>query len=301
MISFFIINFQTLILIKWILNVNDGMMGISSTPACVHGTGGQKTEKTGMLVKSKTIGSGRPLLCVPVTSESTSGVVESIERLVKKRVDAIEWRVDCYAKSSNLQMVTTILQEVSGLLQNTILIFTYRTRAEGGMGDADAAEYETLLLTAARTGVPDFVDLEFARLGDLPMLLSTLRGSGVRVIASYHNFETTPSAAQMSKKLKEMYTAGADIAKIAVMPERFSDVCDLMKVSEAASAGWSDRALIAIAMGQLGAITRLTGEITGSCLTFVTDGPASAPGQMSYEKVRRAVEEIHACITEGNR
>ena len=252
-----------------------------------------------MIVKKKEIGSGIPVLCVPVTERTASGIIEAVNRLSQSHADAIEWRVDYYAKSDNVQMVSAILQEIKHLLQDTILIFTYRTAAEGGEGQADAVAYEELLLEAASTGVPDFIDMEFALTASLPMLMSTIRSRGIRVISSFHDFTSTPPVGKMTRKFKDMFAAGADIAKIAVMPRSFSDVCDLLKASRMAHESQPDRAVIAISMGELGALSRLSGEITGSCLTFVTDGSASAPGQMRYEKVKRALTEIHACVTEG--
>ena len=242
-----------------------------------------------------------PVLCVPVTERTASGIIEAVNRLSQAHADAIEWRVDHYAKSDNVQMVCAILQEIKHMLQDTILIFTYRTAAEGGEGQSDPDAYEELLLEAAATGVPDFIDLEFAMHSALPMLMSSVRSRGVRVIASFHDFTGTPAVGKMTRKYKEMFASGADIAKIAVMPNDFSDVCDLMKASKAAMPVQPDRALIAISMGELGALTRLSGEVTGSCLTFVTDGAASAPGQMSYAGVKRALTEIHACLTEGQK
>ena len=253
-----------------------------------------------MVIKKRTVGSGRPLLCVPVTETRTSRIVETINSLAARRMEAIEWRADYYDHSSDPKMITAILQEVRHKLRDTILIVTYRTRAEGGEGDADTGLYEEILMAAADTGVPDFIDLEFAMSQKLPMLMHSLQACGVRVIASYHNFERTPSAQQLKRKYRDMFAAGADIAKVAVMPQDFSDVCCLTEVSyEMSAAAPSDRALIAISMGQLGALTRLAGEICGSCLTFVTDGPASAPGQMSYGSVAKATDAIHACLTGG--
>ncbi len=45
----------------------------------------------------------------------------------------------------------------------------------------------------------------------------------------------------------------------------------------------SDRPLITMAMGGLGAVTRMSGEIFGSNLTFGTLGEASAPGQLEVQ------------------
>ena len=46
-------------------------------------------------------------------------------------------------------------------------------------------------------------------------------------------------------------------------------------------------------MGQRGMVSRLCGEITGSCLTFGTWGAASAPGQPSVDELRAALRLLH--------
>ena len=42
----------------------------------------------------------------------------------------------------------------------------------------------------------------------------------------------------------------------------------------------AERPLITMSMGALGTVSRLCGELTGSCLTFGSLSQASAPGQV---------------------
>jgi 3-dehydroquinate dehydratase I len=48
-----------------------------------------------------------------------------------------------------------------------------------------------------------------------------------------------------------------------------------------------------MAMGPLGAVTRLAGETFGSVLTFGTVGAASAPGQLDAVRLRAALDLLH--------
>ena len=54
--------------------------------------------------------------------------------------------------------------------------------------------------------------------------------------------------------------------------------------------------LIAISMGPLGAITRVGGELFGSCLTFGAVGQTSAPGQMDARALRGALTLLHGAM-----
>ena len=47
------------------------------------------------------------------------------------------------------------------------------------------------------------------------------------VLASSHHFEGTPSVREMSDALYTMENRGADIVKLAVMPQSGKDVCAL--------------------------------------------------------------------------
>jgi hypothetical protein len=54
----------------------------------------------------------------------------------------------------------------------------------------------------------------------------------VPLIASYHNFQETPSAQDIVAKLVAMERAGADIAKVAVMPKSLRDVLTLLEATQ---------------------------------------------------------------------
>ena len=73
-----------------------------------------------------------------------------------------------------------------------------------------------------------------------------------------------------------MELLGADICKIAVMPQSASDVLELLAATEE-RARVSDAPLITMSMGKLGAVSRVCGELVGSCLTFGMLESASAP------------------------
>ena len=80
--------------------------------------------------------------------------------------------------------------------------------------------------------------------------------------------------------------------KIAVMPGDPGDVLTLLSVSWEMKSRYARQPLIAISMGALGAVSRISGEIFGSAMTFGTAGQASAPGQISVEEL----QEVHRVI-----
>ena len=56
---------------------------------------------------------------------------------------------------------------------------------------------------------------------------------------------------------------------------------------------YADRPMITMSMKKMGLISRIAGEITGSCMTFGTAGEASAPGQIDAEQLKQVLDLLH--------
>ena len=96
----------------------------------------------------------------------------------------------------------------------------------------------------------------------------------------------------MVSRLRRAEELGGDILKTAVMPQSSRDVLDLLSATEEVSRT-SERPVVTMAMGELGIISRLSGELFGSAMTFGTVGYASAPGQIGIEPLREVLEILH--------
>ena len=169
------------------------------------------------------------------------------------------------------------------------LIVTIRTKAEGGelalTPDAYAAHCRDLL---ARGGV-DALDIEWHACGaHRDALRDAARAAGAVALFSEHHFDGTPTTDAMTAALVGMADAGADIAKLAVMPHTAADAARLLQATADAAALRPGQALITMSMGALGAVTRFCGGAFGSCATFgVTSGTtASAPGQPAADVLK---------------
>ena len=89
----------------------------------------------------------------------------------------------------------------------------------------------------------------------------------------------------MENILEELRSTGADILKLAVMPGSPENVLDLLYATS--HANWSGKApVITMSMGSLGSLSRISGQIFGSAVTFGTVGEASAPGQLAIDDLR---------------
>ena len=85
--------------------------------------------------------------------------------------------------------------------------------------------------------------------------------------------------------LQNMDILGGHILKLAVMPSCARDVSALLSVT-AEMKQRTARPLITMSMGKLGAVSRFTGSVFGSALTFGTVGKSSAPGQIPAVKLK---------------
>ena len=176
------------------------------------------------------------------------------------------------------------------------VLLTVRTAAEGGGAGLDDDAYSGLLhrliegladLEAARR--PAALDVEQAREGTAE-LVARAHGAGLDVVVSHHDLRTTPAEEAMLARLRAMADAGADVAKLAVVPRGPRDVARLLGVTARASEEL-DVAVATMSMGPLGAVSRLSGAVFGSALTFATAGGApSAPGQLPIDRVRAVLD-----------
>lgn len=246
-----------------------------------------------LTVKGRQIGAGKPCVCVPVTEPDVEGVLREMEFLAASPVEMVEWRVDAFAEFSDCNRVREVLSKAAGILRDKIFLFTFRTKKQGGVSDAPLEMVHDLQDLAAESGCVDFVDMEFFEERRPPARVRDLKKKHIGVIASHHDFEETPQPDVMMMLLERMCAGGADIVKLAVMPYDKRDVLRLLDVTEEFHATHPALPVITMSMGTCGAISRLCGEVFGSCVTFGVHEKASAPGQIEMNCLMQTLDVIH--------
>ena len=86
-----------------------------------------------LIIKGKTIGQGKPLICVPVMEPEADAVVSEVKALAERKVDMIEWRLDAFAKVESLNAIREVLDRLEPYLKETILVYTFRSQKQGGL------------------------------------------------------------------------------------------------------------------------------------------------------------------------
>lgn len=244
---------------------------------------------SGVHIRKLIIGAGRAKICVPVVGKTKEEIISQAEKVVAMEPDLIEWRCDFY-ESMYIEDVEERLMELREIIGDKPLIFTFRTNKEGGEKFISNDNYYDLNVAVAKSGMADLIDVEaYSKQNIAEQMISEIHDAGCKVIASNHDFDSTPEAEEIEKKLMLMEEHGPDICKIAVMPQEKKDVDKLIQASVSAR----EKMLIPIvtmSMGELGAVTRVCTKLTGSAITFAAGTSASAPGQMSPDMVREILE-----------
>lgn len=245
-------------------------------------------------VRNIEIGTGAPKIIVPIVGVTKEEILSAARSFDAIPIDVVEWRVDWFEGVFDFARVEDVLKELRDILGDTPLLMTFRTSKEGGEKDIDADAYKELNIKAAKTEYVDFVDVEIFT-GDkiVSEIIDAVHAAGVKVIASNHDFDKTPAKSDIIYRLRKMQDMGADIPKIAVMPQSKKDVLTLLAATEEMTSCYADRPIITMSMAGTGVISRLCGEVFGSSMTFGAAGKASAPGQMGVEDLNTVLALLH--------
>jgi 3-dehydroquinate dehydratase-1 len=234
-----------------------------------------------------------PAVCIPLVARTADGLVAEAGAAAAQRPDLLEWRVDYYegiARAADVIAVAGRIKQQSGGLP---LLFTRRAAAEGGepvaLSDDQVAE---LYASVCAAGVVDLVDVEMAfDARHVATVARSARAHGPVLVLSFHDFQRTPALEQLLARFRQAHALGADVAKIAVMPHTPGDVLTLLQATWQASRELPIP-VAGMAMGPLGAVSRVGGGEFGSALTFAMGQNASAPGQLPMADLRAALDAL---------
>ncbi len=253
-----------------------------------------------IVVRGVEIGSKMAKICVPVGGKNRATIIEEAEKVVAMNPDIVEWRCDDFDvngkdktdySDADFEIIQSVLKDLRTVAGNIPLIFTFRTLNEGGNKAISDDDYKKLNIMVAKTGLADLIDVEtFSKKEYSAELIEKLHNEGAVVVSSYHDFEKTPEAQVIENIMGEMSRLGGDICKIAVMPTCEEDVEMLITASKKVSEVL-EKPIITMSMGEMGAVTRVCTNLTGSAVTFAKGVNASAPGQIECCILRDLLEK----------
>ena len=245
-------------------------------------------------VRGVTLGAGRPKIILPILGPGRAELLREAEQVSRLPAELVEWRLDWYDRLEDWDDLLGTARLLRAALELPLLA-TFRTEREGGRRALSAPDYRELIETLAESGLVDLLDIELSAGEETVRALTDYcRGRDVCSVVSSHDFARTPPQEEMVERLRRMEALGADISKLAVMPNCSEDVLALLGATREVHRHWARRPLITMSMGPLGTVSRITGEVFGSAATFGTAGRASAPGQLPAEKLAEMLDTLHA-------
>lgn len=247
-------------------------------------------------IKGVTLGELPVKTIVPITANTEAQALEQARLLAHHTdVDVVEFRIDLLDIAqdilANNTRIIVLGEQINAILQIPLIV-TIRTANEGGQLAISDSDYENVYRQYLSNPFMQLIDIELLR--EQPVvenLVSIAHANNVRVIMSSHDFKQTPSQVEIEQRLMRQDKLGADILKIAVMPKDRADVLTLMNATLAVSQQ-TDKPLITMSMGQLGAISRVATASMGGSMSFGMVGQASAPGQIEVSALKRLLESV---------
>ena len=211
------------------------------------------------------------------------------------------------------------------------VILTLRTSEEGGYAELSRRDYYTIIrdiIESAEPAIsqddmmidrfedseikrrtedgfaenncwpPDIIDIEAFDQDDedgfdkVEFIVNLAKENGLAVILSNHDFDKTPPADEIIKRICIMDRLGADIPKVAYMPQSEKDVQTVIRAAYDARE-CCKKPFIALSMGREGLITRICSGRAGTAVTFASVSGQSAPGQVSVSYMKYLLERYY--------
>lgn len=204
------------------------------------------------------------------------GIVDSLPaaqkaaRLPLGAVDYLEWRADFLGTKIPKSKLPWVI--------------TARHPAEGGMNALSAESRRSALLTLLPHAA--IVDIEVRSLSGMKSVISSAHATGVRAVASFHDFKKTPTPSLLKDVIDRAADTGADAVKIATFTRSASDVARLLDL-------WatSPLPLALMGMGPLGMASRLLFANCGSILNYGWLHSPNVPGQWSAVELKSLIQK----------
>lgn len=247
-----------------------------------------------IIVKNLIIGTGIPKTCVSIVGKTKDDIIKQANFLKTINVDIIEWRVDFFESAESIEGTKDILKIIRKILIDKPIIFTFRSSKEGGQKEVSSEFYFRLNKEIANTKLIDIIDIELLNNeNNIKELIDISNKNNVVVIISFHDFQETPSKEKMKYFIDKSIEIGADIPKIAVMANTTEDILDLLDITRIIKEEYPNIPIITISMGKKGIVSRITGELFGSSITFASAKKASAPGQIPIDDLNHIIKILH--------
>src|SRR5687767_1180855 len=212
-----------------------------------------------IVLQGQPLAGGRlPAVCAPLVARTRAALLAEAELVAAKQPDLLEWRVDYFSAIGDTAEVVATAKALRQAVRGIPILFTRRSQREGGEPIA-LSEPQVLAVYRAvcDSGCVALLDFEMDNEpANVARVRELARSRKIPLLLSFHDFQKTPSQPELLAKFAKAEELGADVAKIAVMPQAMEDVHTLLGATLQASRA---RAIpvVSMAMGPLGTLSRL--------------------------------------------
>jgi 3-dehydroquinate dehydratase-1 len=161
------------------------------------------------------------------------------------------------------------------------IIITARHPREGGANNLSINQRRELFSRFLRHA--RYIDVELRSVEPFKSLLSRARKQNVGRIISFHDFNSTPTAATLRAKARAAKARGADIFKVAT---RTDSKAELARLLEFFANHDVDLPISAMGIGKFGRESRHQLMLLGAVLNYASLGRAKISGQPSLAEIR---------------
>lgn len=260
-------------------------------------------------IRDLTLEPGKPKIAVPIVSADPKDIIAECESVKSMPCDMIEWRADGYLgamedpegamgeKDFYLDLIK-ILDDINYIAAGTPLIFTIRSKDQGGGVELTDEHLASIRGLVAQSGLVDLVDVEFSgkdAAGEKEIVtrqIDEIHKHSCRVVLSHHDFDGMPRAEEIVETVRSMAALDGDMFKFAAMAATKEDSEKLLKATAFLSRNGIGP-LIMIAMGEMGKPARVAAGRYGSCVTFASGKEASAPGQVDVYTMKKWLDDYY--------
>ncbi|WP_423996606.1 type I 3-dehydroquinate dehydratase [Halorubrum trapanicum] len=223
-----------------------------------------------------------------VLTASTADLTE--EPRAREDADAVEFRMD---------LTSDPLAQLAGYDGELPLVVTNRASWEGGEAEglgrydalSDAIGYDAVAAVDVELAALRGTHSEPAEESHATALRDAAREAGVDVIASVHDFESTPESAALVDLLADAASEG-DVGKLATTATAPADALAMIEATHEATA--AGHRVATMCMGEPGRHTRAVTPLYGSKIGYAPVDPANAtaPGQYPLATLRELVDGL---------
>lgn len=210
---------------------------------------------------------GIPRVAIAVSDRESNGSIES------RNIDIIEIRIDQFSQLDDAHIKDNIIDRKA---LNLPLILTVRSPKEGG--ERYISDTRKLKIFEDNIPLVDAVDIEL-RSSIVSRVVHLAKKNKKLVVISWHDFKSTPNNKILAGILSAARGKGADVVKIAAKANRAIDVNRLMEWTQKNRS----KNIVVIALGSIGAISRLSFPMAGSLITYSYIAAPSGVGQIPLD------------------